>query len=101
MGFTASSSPRRSIPSALAVLEERVRPEAANALRYFADQGVTVKLISGDHPRTVASIAERVGMAGKGPPVDARDLPADATELAEIVEANTVFGRVGPHRSAP
>jgi cation-transporting ATPase E len=77
-------------------LEERVRPDAASTLRYFADQGVTVKLISGDHPQTVAAIAARVGVEVRTP-IDASDLPADPAALADVVEAHAVFGRVGPH----
>jgi cation-transporting ATPase E len=84
-------------PAALVLLEERIRPDATSTLRYFADQGVTVKLISGDHPRTVAAIASRVGIA-VGTAVDASDLPGDALELAEVVERHAVFGRVRPHQ---
>jgi magnesium-transporting ATPase (P-type) len=85
-------------PVALAVLEERIRPDAASTLRYFADQGVEVKLISGDHPRTVASIAERVGVATAGAALDARKLPADISAMADAVERHTIFGRVGPEQ---
>ena len=46
---------------AFLLLSNRIRPEAYETFRYFRDQGVTVKVISGDHPRTVAEIAARVG----------------------------------------
>ncbi len=85
-------------PVALVVLEERVRPDAAGTVAYFAEQGVAVKVISGDHPATVGAIAARVGVPGADAPVDARTLPEDPDELADIVEAASVFGRVQPHQ---
>jgi cation-transporting ATPase E len=85
-------------PSALVVLGDRVRENAAETLRYFAQQGVVAKVISGDHPETVAAIAREVGVPGSGTVVDARTLPEDAAELAVIVENNAVFGRVTPYQ---
>ncbi len=85
-------------PVSLVVLEERIRADAAETLSYFADQGVTVKVISGDHPRTVGAVARAVGVDGADEPVDARSLPEDAAELEEIMETRSVFGRVGPHQ---
>ena len=51
------------VPQALLLLDDKVREEAPATLRYFADQDVTVKIISGDHPSTVAAIARRAGLA--------------------------------------
>src|SRR5205085_7593926 len=48
-------------PVCLALLAEKVRPDAADTLRYFTEQGVTLKVISGDNPRTVGAVAQRVG----------------------------------------
>jgi len=90
--------PKQLEPAALVVLEEKVRPDAADTLRYFAEQGVELKVISGDNPRTVAAVAQRVGLPNAGDPVDARELPEDEAELAEILEERTVFGRVSPHQ---
>lgn len=84
-------------PVAVAVLTfvEAVRPDAAEALAYFRDQGVGVRVISGDNPRTVAAIAREVGLeVDEG--YDARRLPDDDVELGEILEQHTVFGRVTP-----
>ena len=83
---------------ALVVLEERIRPDAADTLAYFAAQGVALKVISGDNPRTVAAVAARVGLPGADDPVDARELPDDPAELADVLEAHTVFGRVTPQQ---
>ena len=90
--------PTRLEPAALVVLEEKVRPDAADTLRYFADQGVQMKVISGDNPRTVGAVAQRVGLPNAGDPVDARELPEDEAELADVLEQRTVFGRVSPHQ---
>ena len=83
-------------PVGLVAIEERVRPTAPATLAYFASQGVTVKVMSGDDPRTVGAVAARVGIADAGEPHDARHLPEDPDELADLVEATTVFGRTGP-----
>lgn len=85
-------------PRALVLLEERIRPDAADTLRYFTEQGVALKVISGDNPRTVGAVATRVGMAGADTPYDARELPDDPAELAEILETRSVFGRVTPQQ---
>jgi magnesium-transporting ATPase (P-type) len=83
------------MPQALALLEDRVRADAPQTLQYFADQGVTVKVISGDHPSTVAAVARRAGLDVEGDAVDARPLPE---QLAQELDNATVFGRVTPHQ---
>jgi cation-transporting ATPase E len=85
------------VPAAFAVLQEEVRADAAETLSYFAAQGVTVKIISGDNPVTVAAIARGIGIE-VGEPLDARTVGVEAEELQEIVAAYTVFGRVSPEQ---
>jgi len=85
-------------PVALVVLGERLRPEAEATLRYFGEQGVAVKVISGDHHRTVGAIAARLGVPGADDPVDARSLPDDQERLADALESHSVFGRVTPQQ---
>lgn len=85
-------------PAALVLFQEQVRPDAAETIRYFADQGVALKVISGDNPQTVGAVAQRVGLPQAGRPYDARELPEDQDELAEVLEERTVFGRVSPHQ---
>ena len=82
---------------ALCTLGEQVRPDAAETLAYFAAQGITIKVISGDNPTTVAAIAGQVGL-DVGEPVDARELGQEASELTQVVEERTVFGRVSPQQ---
>ena len=89
------------VPVALVVLVERIREDAAEVLRYFTDQGVALKVISGDNPRTVGMVAATVGVPGvRGATdaVDARTLPEDPQALADVMEAHSVFGRVSPHQ---
>lgn len=90
------SIPKERRPVALVLLEEKVRPDAADTLRYFYDQGVTIKVLSGDNPATAGTVASRAGVKNTGLPVDARELPGDIEELARIMEERTVFGRVVP-----
>jgi cation-transporting ATPase E len=85
-------------PAALVVLKDTLRPDAARTLDYFREQGVTVKVISGDDPRTVGAIAEQLGLEGADRPIDSRDLPDDQEELADVMERASVFGRVTPHQ---
>jgi cation-transporting P-type ATPase E len=85
-------------PVALVVLADRVRGDAAETLAYFAEQGVTLKVISGDNPRTVAAVAREAGLAGADRAVDARDLPEDEAGLQAVLEEHTVFGRVQPRQ---
>jgi cation-transporting ATPase E len=85
-------------PVALVVLDEQVREAAPDTIAYFGRQGVAVKVISGDSPVTVGAVARRVGVPGAEHPIDARTLPEDEAELAEILEENSVFGRVTPHQ---
>jgi cation-transporting ATPase E len=85
-------------PAALVFLEEKIRPDAAETLRYFDEQGVSLKVISGDNPRTVGAVARRVELPNAGEPFDARELPEDEDELADILDTHSVFGRVTPHQ---
>jgi cation-transporting P-type ATPase E len=82
-------------PAAVLELAELVRHDARETLDFFRDQGVRVVVISGDTPRTVAAVARDVGLDVMET-VDARTLPDDESELAEIVERTTIFGRVTP-----
>jgi cation-transporting P-type ATPase E len=87
--------------AALVVLAERVRADAAQTLRYFTEQGVALKVISGDNPRTVGAVAASVGVPGvrgAADAVDARALPDDPDALADVLEQHGVFGRVTPHQ---
>ncbi|WP_329328256.1 HAD-IC family P-type ATPase [Streptomyces luteogriseus] len=83
-------------PTALVVLEQRLRPDAADTLRYFADQNVRAKVISGDNAVSVGAVAAKLGLSGTT--VDARRLPAEQDGMAEALDDGTVFGRVTPQQ---
>jgi len=85
-------------PVAFIVLAERLRSDTPQAIAYFAAQGVALKVISGDSPRTVSAVAARAGVPRAGDPVDARDLPEDPGALAAVLEERSVFGRVTPQQ---
>ncbi|WP_181766072.1 HAD-IC family P-type ATPase [Streptomyces albidus (ex Kaewkla and Franco 2022)] len=83
-------------PAALVVLEQRLRPDAADTLRYFADQDVTAKVLSGDNALSVGAVAGKLRLPGAQTPVDSRGLPEDAEGMVRAMEGGTVFGRVSP-----
>ena len=85
-------------PAGLVVLEERIRVDAAATIEYLVSQGIAIKVLSGDDPRTVGSIARRVGIPGAASAFDARELPDDPTALAEVLRGSSIFGRVQPHQ---
>ena len=81
----------------LIALTDQIRPGAEQTLRYFRDQGVELKVISGDNPHTVSQIARQAGLEGWDQWVDARNLQTPE-ELADGCERYTVFGRVSPEQ---
>ena len=83
---------------AFIVLAERLRSDTPQAIAYFAAQGVTLKVISGDSPATVSAVAARAGLPHAGDAIDARDLPEDPGPLGAQLEEHFVFGRVTPHQ---
>jgi cation-transporting ATPase E len=97
-GTDAGTSAGGRVPVALVVLEQKLRAAAAGTLRWFAEQEVAVKVISGDNPAAVGAIAGQLGLPGADRPVDARRLPDQPAELAGWLEQHAVFGRVTPHQ---
>ncbi|MFF2547393.1 cation-translocating P-type ATPase [Kitasatospora sp. NPDC058063] len=85
-------------PLALVVLQQRLRSDAAETLRYFESQRVRAKVISGDAAVSVGAVAGHLGLPGADHPLDARSLPADPKELAETADRTSVFGRVTPQQ---
>jgi len=89
-----ADAPGTVTPVALAVLEQRVRPDARETLDYFASQKVSIKVISGDNAVSVGAVAGSLGL--QGDTMDARDLPEDPERLADTLDEYTTFGRVRP-----
>ncbi|MFA7324374.1 MAG: HAD-IC family P-type ATPase [Candidatus Nanopelagicales bacterium] len=84
------------VAHALVLIDQRLRADAAQTVAYFLEQGVQVKVISGDNAVTVGAIAALAGVPGAESPVDARTLPTDAKEFGDVVASASVFGRVTP-----
>lgn len=97
-GFTAEGGiegvPR---PLGFICIRDQIRSTAAQTIRYFIEQGVDLKVISGDDPHTVSGIARKVGVPGADEYVDATTLATDS-QIAEAVQRYSVFGRVRPEQ---
>ena len=85
------------MPLAMVLLGNKIRKGAKNTFRYFAEQGVTVKVISGDHPATVSEVAARADIPNSDAYVDARTLVTDE-QIEEAALKYTIFGRVTPEQ---
>ena len=94
--LNADSGPGPVVPVGLVVIDQRLRSDARDTVEYFLDQGVRIKVISGDNAETVGAIAGQAGVPGADEPVDARDAPTDTDELAQVMSTRSVFGRVSP-----
>ncbi len=77
------------------VLVNPIRENAKSTFNYFAEQGVNIKVISGDNPQTVSAVAKRAGITGAERFIDA-NLLKTKEDLDQAVESYTVFGRVTP-----
>ena len=84
-------------PLALVLLTGKLRPNAKETFAYFARQGVTVKVISGDNPATVSQIAQQAGIPGSECYIDAATLDTPE-KIREAALHYTVFGRVTPQQ---
>ena len=84
-------------PLAYVLLATPIRQEAKETFTYFAEQGVEVKVISGDNPLTVSEVAKEAGIAGAERYVDASTLHTEE-EMRAAVLNNAVFGRVTPNQ---
>ena len=88
-------------PLAVVTLEDTVRSDAREILEFFKTQNVTIKVISGDNPATVAAVARRAGVPNADAGLDARTMPDSEDEPAafsDTVATTSVFGRVTPHQ---
>lgn len=77
------------------LIQDKIREEAIQTLKYFKQQGVQIKIISGDNPITVSQIAKRVGVINYDKYIDLSTIQTDQA-LKESVEKYTIFGRVTP-----
>ena len=84
-------------PIALVMIRDQIRSSAAETIGYFCEQGVDVKVISGDDPRTVSGIAAQVGVPNADRFIDATTLDSDE-KIAQAVGEYSIFGRVKPEQ---
>jgi cation-transporting ATPase E len=101
----SSNSDDLELPKSLEVaffilLSEEIRSDAKQTLEYFRNQGVDIKVISGDSPETVLNVAKRVELLGdtRLRAMDAKHLPTEKNELAATLSKYQVFGRVKPEQ---
>lgn len=91
----ASSRAGMVSPIGYIVISNPIRENAESTFTYFKEQGVAIKVISGDNPATVSEVAKRAGIDGAENYVDASTL-ASEKDITEAVDKYTVFGRVTP-----
>ena len=84
---------------AIAVLEDPLRKNAKEMLGYFKDQGIDVKIISGDNALTVSNIAKKAGLKDYDSYIDLSTINTDA-EIVDIVDKYSIFARVLPHQKS-
>ena len=83
---------------AFIVLKDNIRKNAEKTIKYFKEQDVQVKVISGDNPITVSNILKQINFENYDKYISGNDLPEDFNELKKIVNDYTIFGRVTPYQ---
>lgn len=95
--FREKELPERLEPMALILIGDKIRPEAKRTLEYFHEQGVDLKIISGDNAVTVSNIAKRAGLKQADHFIDASTLRTE-DEVKAAAERYSIFGRVTPQQ---
>ena len=95
--FDDKALPEGMKPMGLVLISDKIRKEAPRTLRFFADQGVDLKVISGDNAVTVANIARKAGLSNADKYVDATTLRTEE-DVKRAVKEYAVFGRVTPQQ---
>ena len=83
---------------AFIVIKDNIRKNAKETLEYFKKQDVSIKVISGDNPKTVSSILKQLEFDDYDKYISGNDLPEDYNKLLEIVNNYTIYGRVTPYQ---
>ena len=78
------------------VIKDNIRSNAGDTLRYFKEQNVEIKIVSGDNPSTVSNILRQLDFEGYDRYIEGKDLPNDYNELQKVVKEKTIFGRMTP-----
>ena len=94
--FDKTMSGKNATLLAIIVLEEHIREDAIETIQWFKDNGVEIKIISGDDPSTVSKIAQRVGVEHSDKYVSLENF--SLKEVEQMADQFTVFGRVTPEQ---
>ena len=94
----SAQAPPRISPVALIVLEETLRPDAAETIAFMREQDVDLKLISGDARATVTAVAYAVGVPREAGVIEGPELPEDPEGLAAAAQRHTIFCRIKPEQ---
>jgi P-type E1-E2 ATPase len=95
LGDPDQGPPRASLLG-VAILAERLRPEAAETVAFFNAEEIELRVLSGDAPATVGAIAADAGIRSSGLPLDGSRLPDDDAELRALLRESAVIGRIAP-----
>lgn len=90
------SLPQNTTPLALITIEDHIRDDAIETIKWFKENNVDIKIISGDNPITVSNIAKRVGVENADACVSLEGLSLQ--EVEKIADKFTIFGRVSPEQ---
>lgn len=93
--FSEKQLPKNTILVGYILIDDKIRFEAKKTLKYFNEQNVDIKIISGDNPITVSKIAKQVGVKNYKKYIDMSQIKTEA-ELKKAATLYTIFGRVSP-----
>ena len=96
--ITGDAPPAGLKPIAIVSIADNIREDAAQTIRWFKENDVAIRIISGDNPRTVSEVAKRVGVANAEKYISLEGL--SDSEVASVANKYTVFGRVTPEQKA-
>ncbi len=88
--------PRGLAPRGIVLLAAELRQDCRETIAFLQEEGIDIRVISGDAPATVAAIARAAGIEVRGEPVDGRALPSSDAELRALVSRPRVVGRISP-----
>lgn len=97
LSVVGGTLPEKLRPLAVVMIKDKIRENAEETIGYFKEQGVDLKVISGDNDKTVQKIAKSVGINGAEKSVDATSLDTDE-KIKRAAGEYTVFGRVTPRQ---
>ena len=95
-GIVKDNISNKVTPVALIVIEDRIREHAAETIEWFKQNGVAIKIISGDNPLTVSEVSKRVGVENAGNYISLEGLSEQ--QVIDAAEKYSVFGRVSPEQ---